>query len=277
MIQRRFTKGAEVRAKDDGHIAGHAAVFDEEYVMWDSDYMRVAEVIRSGAFKEAIKAKQDVRCLINHDANQIIGRTAAGTMTLKEDERGLFYDCEPPDTQLGRDIRTLIKRNDITGCSFAFTVGDEVRTEEKKGKKYFILREIKRVDMLYDAGPVTYPAYEGTDVAARAKELRAAGLPLDIAKRIAELEQSDEQLCSRCQRAIRSGPGADSVCTCTCANCQATNCAECTDKDYKGEHDLVDDDDDERQRVLDDIDTRMRIANVIPIGSARSTPPPQIA
>lgn len=171
MRERRFVKGAEVRATDNGHIEGHAAVFNQEYVMWDTPSFRVVEVIKPGAFARALREKQDVRALYNHDASNILGRTKSNTLAMEENQRGLHFDCTPPETQLGRDVRTLIKRGDITGCSFAFTVKKQERTEEEIDGKVHVRREIQDVD-LYDVGPVTYPAYEGTDVKARSVELR---------------------------------------------------------------------------------------------------------
>jgi HK97 family phage prohead protease len=268
MIERRFVSGAEVRAEEEGKISGHAAVFDQEYVMWDSDYMRIAEVIRPGAFKRALKDKQDVACLFNHDANQVLGRSSSGTLTMKEDDKGLQFSNDVPDTTIGRDVRTLVKRGDIKGCSFAFTVNEEVRTEEKKGNKYFVLREIKEIGDLYDVGPVTYPAYSGTDVKSRAVEMRSAGISAEMLQRIPELR--DSVVCEECKKRAAAdpdgkkregGPNSDSVCECTCAQCQAGNCAECSDPNYEGDHDNIDDNDD-RSRVLDEVDARLRLAGM---------------
>lgn len=215
MIERRFVSGAEVRAKDDGHIDGHAAVFDQEYVMWDSDSYRVVEKVKPGTFERALKEKQDVRALYNHDANQVLGRTTAKTLSMKEDDQGLYFDCAPPDTQVGRDVVTLVKRGDISGCSFAFSVTGETVTEEKIGKQVVRTREISDVD-LYDVGPVTYPAYTGTDVNARSFELRSvmfpAGVPASVLKLIPELRASSSD---------------EEACRCRCRACFSSECDEC--------------------------------------------------
>jgi len=214
MIERRFVKGAEIRAKDDGHIEGHAAVFDQDYVLWEMPGYRVVERVKQGAFSRALKEKHDVRCLFNHDPNQLLGRTAAGTMTLKEDNLGLSYDTELPDTQLGRDLPVLIKRGDVTGSSFAFTVTKETITEEKKGDMTVRTRQIEDVD-LYDASPVTYPAYTGTDVNARALELRGqmfpAGVPNSVLKLVPQLRADGDQ----------------QECNCGCRACFSADCDEC--------------------------------------------------
>src|SRR5436305_14086914 len=99
-------RGAVTRAAGDTpSISGHAAVFNSPYeVRYDKYIFR--EVIKPGAFTRSLKEKQDVRCLINHDDNQILGRTKAGTLVLSEDKSGLAYEVpELPDTTYARDVR----------------------------------------------------------------------------------------------------------------------------------------------------------------------------
>lgn len=177
MIERRIvTRSTQLRATSGLAIDGHAAVFDQDYVLWDEGNACAVETVKPGAFSRAIKEKHDVRALLNHDPNQLLGRTSAGTLELKEDSVGLYFKVDPPDTQLGRDVHTLVKRGDLSGCSFAFRVTKQNVTETKKSGKLIRRREIEDVD-LYDVGPVTYPAYAGTDVNARALELRSVMFP----------------------------------------------------------------------------------------------------
>jgi HK97 family phage prohead protease len=219
MIERRFLKGAEIRADQEGHISGHAAVFNQEYVLWDSPGYRYVEVVKPGAFSRALDEQHDVRCLFNHDPNQLLGRTAAGTMKLKEDDKGLFFDATLPDTQLGRDLPVLVKRGDVTGASFAFTVTKQTNREEKNGDQIVCTREIEDVD-LFDASPVTYPAYTGTDVNARTLQMRAtmfpAGVPAMLLDRVPELRDAED-----------GDPEADQHCRCRCRACFSAECDEC--------------------------------------------------
>jgi hypothetical protein len=170
--ERRSMPVRELRIKsgdgDADRIAGYASVFNEETVI--GSWFR--EVIRPGAFKRAIKEKQDVRALFNHSADHVLGRTKSGTLSLQEDKKGLWIEIDPPDTQAARDVMELIQRGDISEMSFAFTThgpnGDEWdETEVKKGK--LPLRTIVDVD-LFDVSPVTYPAYSGTEVGLRSAE-----------------------------------------------------------------------------------------------------------
>lgn len=158
--ERRSLQGTvEMRAVDGEprRLVGYAAVFNQR-----TDIMGLfQEQIAPGAFRDAI-GRDDVRALFNHDPNIVLGRTSAGTLDLSEDERGLVYDIEPPDTVHGRDVSTLVARGDVQGSSFSFEVEAELwdRTGDVP------VRTITRAK-LYDVGPVTFPAYEQTTVSAR--------------------------------------------------------------------------------------------------------------
>lgn len=175
---RIHTAGAlavERRAEGDPpRITGHAAVFDQWTTLYAGTYWTWREVVRPGAFRSALGEKQDVRALINHDKNLILGRSTSGTLVLSEDATGLLCEIDPPDTQAARDLMTLIQRGDISGMSFAFrvrpdgdrtvcTIQGEMETED---------RELLDVDLV-DVSIVTNPAYPQTDVAIRSMiELR---------------------------------------------------------------------------------------------------------
>ena len=152
-----------IEQREDGKklIRGHAAVFNSE-----TDLGWFRERIAPGAFSESI-GKDDVRALFNHDENFILGRNTAGTLTMREDERGLYVEIDPPDTQVGRDLVTSIERGDISQMSFGFqTIKDSWETEENAAKDLRTLEKVK----LWDVSPVTFPAYQETDVAVRSHD-----------------------------------------------------------------------------------------------------------
>lgn len=151
-----------VAEPEERKMVGHAAVFGQATDI--GGWFR--EQVEPGAFRSSIK-KDDVRALFNHDPNFVLGRNTAGTLKLKEDETGLRVDITPPDTQFARDLAVSIERGDINQMSFAFSVMEEewIRGEGKE----LDLRKIKRAK-LYDVSPVTYPAYEGTDIAIRSHD-----------------------------------------------------------------------------------------------------------
>jgi HK97 family phage prohead protease len=176
-LERRaiLATAAEFRMADGENgpiLSGYAAKFATR----SEDLGGFVETIRAGAFTDAI-AECDVRALVDHNPTLILGRNKAGTLRLTEDEVGLHYECDLPDTQAGRDIATSIKRGDVTGCSFGFiTVEDEWKTEEG-----FALRELIRVH-LFDVSAVTFPAYPDTEVGVRSlaayrESLKPKGTP----------------------------------------------------------------------------------------------------
>lgn len=197
--ERRYTSHPECRVRngDGKRISGYAAVFynpedrGTEYQLPEFD-REVVERISPRAFDSALKRQDDVRALYNHNPDHVLGRSTAGTLSLTVDERGLRYDIELPDTQLGRDLRSSIERGDISGSSFAF-IATDVAWEEKEDA---VIREIRDVQ-LFDVGPVTYPAYESTVVAARCSQAAMAEYE---AWRAEKRKQTDESA-SRTARA----------------------------------------------------------------------------
>lgn len=166
----------ELRGADDPatglRLEGYAALFNvpsqplqtEEDDSRNGGYgMEFTEIIRPGAFTRALASSQDVRCLWNHEAESPLGRTASGTLTLREDGNGLYFSCNLPDTSLGRDVAELVRRGDVNQASFAFrAVQDRWSGSASTG----YVRELLDCD-LFDVSAVTYPAYAQTSVAIR--------------------------------------------------------------------------------------------------------------
>jgi uncharacterized protein len=163
-------------------IVGTASVYYDgtdatEFILWDDRGDRCVERILPGAFDRALKQKDDVRALFNHDPNQLLGRVASGTLLLTSNSGGLDYTIDPPDTQLARDLAAWIARGDITGSSFTFSIDEQSFSYQKRDGGVLYVREVKAV-RLFDVGPVTFPAYAGASVGVRAagdiSEARAA-------------------------------------------------------------------------------------------------------
>lgn len=156
---------AEIRSSDDGgvKVSGYAAVFNEETNI--AGMFR--EKIMPGAFREAVN-RDDVVFLINHDGLPL-ARTRSGTLTLKEDEKGLYMettlDADDPDV---KSIVRKMERGDLDKMSFAFRMdgGKEVWDDDDD----IPLRSIERVGSLHDVAIVTTPAYEGTEIGLRSLE-----------------------------------------------------------------------------------------------------------
>lgn len=144
-------------------LEGYAARFNE-WTQIGGEAWGFMERIAPGAFADSLK-DDDIRSFFNHDSNVVLGRTTAGTAAFTEDEHGLRAVIRPPDTQAARDVVTLIQRGDVTGMSFMFRTLTETWEEPTK-KGELPKRTLQRVQ-LFEAGPVTFPAYESTSIAAR--------------------------------------------------------------------------------------------------------------
>lgn len=166
-------KRAATETRAEGRrIEGYAAVFDQETRI--SDF---SEVIRKGAFTASLASGSDKLALVDHDSGKVLARTKSGTLRLQEDERGLRFSVDLPETTLGRDILALASRGDIGGASFAFTVpdGGESWSGDKRELRALNLHEISIVQ--------SFPAYSGTSVQARSRQNRT-----EADRRIAVLE-----------------------------------------------------------------------------------------
>ena len=150
------------RAEDGNlYIEGYFAVFGSEYRMWED----AIETIDEDAFDGTLG--DDIRALVNHDSTLVLGRTTAGTLTLRVDRRGLFGSILI--NQADQDAMNLyerVKRGDVSQCSFGFDILDQSTEVMENGTTVWTLKRVK----LYEVSVVTFPAYEDTSVTARKKD-----------------------------------------------------------------------------------------------------------
>lgn len=171
--QERRSISTEFRVTRTGKLSklsGYAAVYNCDSL----DLGGFKEQIAPGAFDAVLATNPDVRCLWNHEVSDLIGRTKSGTLTLRSDSTGLFYECQVPDTQVGRDLLVLADRGDISESSFGFTVDSAPGSEcwydaqgNETSKYNGIKRVIRKVGMLFDVSPVCIAAYPDSTVQAR--------------------------------------------------------------------------------------------------------------
>ena len=165
MPETRSLPAPELRVVDaEGRptITGYAAVFNS----LSEDLGGFRELIRPGAFTRGLPGA-DVRALVNHDPTLILGRNTAGTLRLTEDVNGLKVEIDPPDTQVGRDIVTSIRRGDVSGMSFRFYVADG--GERWGSGPSGVVRELLDLE-IDDVSVALYPAYRATEVSVRSLE-----------------------------------------------------------------------------------------------------------
>jgi HK97 family phage prohead protease len=185
MKQERRTFTGTVIARAEGEnmpkeIGGIAAVINS---VTDLGYFE--EVILPGAFDNALSKDYDIRCLFNHEAELILGRTKANTCKVFVNADGNLEYTWVPDYENPTHVSVVrsIMRGDITQSSFAFTIKEQTWSDSTKygtmGK-----RTIKVIDELFDVSPVTYPAYQDTEADARSlAALRDQEIEIEEAKR----------------------------------------------------------------------------------------------
>jgi uncharacterized protein len=210
-VERRSnSRHVEARVEDVAKpttLEGYASVYYDasepatEYWLWDD----MVERIMPGAFDRAVR-EDDVRALFNHDPSWILGRSTSSTLGLLLDAVGLRYTITVPDTSAGRDVVESVRRGDVSGSSFAFVPIRTTWIEETRGegdqRRTIWIRQIEEVQ-LYDVGPVTYPAYDGSTASARSRSGRI--LSRDESAELAALESERERF-----QCLRSGDDVSS-------------------------------------------------------------------
>lgn len=174
MDETRLTRVAvELRGDADApQLAGYAAKYDT----YSQNLGGFVEQIARGAFDKSLADGNDVLCRYNHEDAGLLGRTSSGTLRLGSDSTGLTYEVDLPDTTVGRDVRVLAARGDVTQSSFAFRTLEDDWDVTDQG---FPLRTLLRVQLM-DVAPVNSPAYLDTSAAVRSLAERLDVAPEDV-------------------------------------------------------------------------------------------------
>ena len=136
-------------------------MFNSPTELWEG----LNEVIKPGAFSRAL-SNSDVRCLFDHDWGKVLGRTRSGTLKLEEDDKGLRFEVELPNTTVANDLIQSMSRGDINQCSFGFIPTEETWDYNTDP----VLRTVNEVE-LFEVSIVSLPAYEDTEATlARSKQ-----------------------------------------------------------------------------------------------------------
>lgn len=202
MAKKKFPKAGEKTKRNfamedlqanEAIISGHAAVFNQVTNIggWFN------EVIERGAFDNT--DFKDVLLSVNHDLDKIpLARSrnnnVNSTLQLQVDNKGLAVRANL-DVENNTDAKSLyssINRGDMDGMSFIFFVAEE-RWEGLETD--MPTRHILAIDKVVEVSVVSFPAYDGTDIAlSRDKEtLESAKLVLENA-RSKELESSKDKV-----------------------------------------------------------------------------------
>ena len=184
-----FEVRAEQNEQHGTFITGTPIVFSQEEQLYDPFIGNYREEIAPEALSET--DLKDVRFLIGHNTGMVpLARSRNNnensTMQMTVTERGMEIRVDL-DTENNADSRTLysaVRRGDISGMSFMFTVDkdawEDIDTENPK-------RTITGIRKVFEVSAVAFPAYEGTDIQAASEGNAPEGVR-------ASLESAREQL-----------------------------------------------------------------------------------
>ncbi|MFR9807072.1 HK97 family phage prohead protease [Pseudonocardia sp. RS010] len=160
------------------HFTGRAIVYNQ----LSEDFGGWRERIMPGAATRTLERDPDVRFLINHDPNLLLGRTRNGTLTLREDDEGVLVDADLADVSYARDLAVLLERQDLSQMSFGFWI----RADGWAGD----VHQVFEIDLDGgDVSAVTYPAFSQTSAELAERARRELARPEETGPPIALLRQ----------------------------------------------------------------------------------------
>lgn len=163
-LTRNFKSNLTIREeveKQEKVIEGYFVVFNTETELWPGAF----EEIDSGAFYETLE--NDIRALINHNTEMVLGRTKSGTLEIRLDEKGLWCRIVINENDIdAMNLYARVQRGDVDQCSFGFNILEEETEFRDDGT---VKWTIKKID-LHEVSVVTFPAYEATGVQARKRD-----------------------------------------------------------------------------------------------------------
>jgi uncharacterized protein len=183
---------SEIRATRRGRtIEGYAIVFNKE----SKDLGGFKEIIIPESVDNVLN-RSDVLALLNHNEDRgVLGRSTngVGSLELIPDNFGVKYRFDAPDTVLGDEVLSGVRRGDIRTSSFAFSVSEGQKWEKRDDDSY--LRTITQFDKIYDVSPVYREAYSDTTVAVRNLiEIRTSEAEKTAAEALQKAADLEEEL-----------------------------------------------------------------------------------
>ncbi len=156
-------------------ITGYAILFGvPSEPLWSDEDSEAREVISSEAVTKELLDNSDIKMTMFHDRQLILARSnkGVGTLTYSVDEKGVSFEFDAPNTVDGDKALELVRRGDISGCSFAFATRyyDDACVERKANVVNgvtMITYTVRAITGIYDFTLAADPAYPDTSVEAR--------------------------------------------------------------------------------------------------------------
>ena len=182
----------EQENEEAAYLEGYPIVFNQE-----TDMGEWRETIDPSAAGDE-KLLRDVALMVGHDFGSIPlahsrRNNGNGTMLLTASDEGVFMRAllDVKNNPKAAEAYSAVKRGDLSGMSFAFTVNEE-RWEDLDTDKP--LRRITGFGKIYEVSLVAFPAYSGTSVQAASDgpALESVRASLESARQQLEEERARE-------------------------------------------------------------------------------------
>lgn len=176
----RALSTGELRFLTDGgkpRIDGRAILFDS----WSVDLGGFRERMLPGS----VNLDPDLLALFDHATDKVLGRTSAGTMEVRMDERGVAFTAYPPETSWAKDLQVSMQRGDIRGCSYRMMVEEDKWYVDPSGQ---VCRDVVKASVS-ELTVTSMPAYPETTAEARstaAKLAQAANVEQRVGREISD-------------------------------------------------------------------------------------------
>lgn len=167
-MEKREIRSALAPSVSGRKVSGVAVAFKSPSRPLFEQGKRFIEVILPEAITDDLIQRCDIRALVDHDRARLLARSnkGRGTLKLTRTESGLEYSFEAPHTADGDYVVEMVKRGDIEGSSFAFSVAEGGERWEKRNDGTYT-RYITKIRALYDVTITADPAYPSTSVGVR--------------------------------------------------------------------------------------------------------------
>lgn len=155
--------------QNDNIIEGYAIRFNcTSNVLYDKEKRRFfREIIDKEAITQELIDNSDIKFLFNHDKERLLARRnkGQGSLNVEVRDEGVYFSFEIPDTTIGNDLKEMIKRGEVTTCSFAFVDGDNIQWDFSD--REIPTRIVKSIRGLFDLSAVFDAAYSQTEISCR--------------------------------------------------------------------------------------------------------------
>jgi len=171
MAQEQRALRFSVRAVDAGEefaLSGRAISYNDETEIPCGNGDSFIERVAPGALDDVLGSDAEIKALFNHNVDSVLGSRKNKTLSLKSNERGLFFGIQlDKNNAKHQEVHAMCKRGDIDGCSFGFFPEDEDWDQVRDANgKVRVRRTLKKIKM-HEMSVVTFPAYQNTMVQAR--------------------------------------------------------------------------------------------------------------